>query len=268
MPMLGSARWIKQVSDQLDQADQASTQLKTGALAWLGGGDVELAVPMAALASPQGARADHPARPEAVNPMSADGLPSQFLLHADGIGSFLILRQPIVTIGPISSSLVPDVAVVAEPTLAPVTIHRVEDDYFLKAGGRGSDVPSRRLLTPGERIVLSPRCRLTFQLPSAASTSAALDLTGARLPRSDIRRVILMDRDVIIGPSPASHVVAPGLAEPLILHVRQDQLFCQSRQPMTINGQPACPNAAVPLGQTIKTAGLSFVLSRVPAERR
>src|SRR5207249_1716458 len=126
------------------------------------------------------------------------------------------------------------------PALPPIAIERVDDDYFLRARVSVSAGPAAgRLLAPGELLELSPRCRLTFQLPSAASTSAALDLTGARLPRSDVRRIILMDRDLVVGPSSAAHVTARELAENVVLHLSGDQLFCQSRGPLLIDGQPA-----------------------------
>jgi hypothetical protein len=199
--------------------------------------------------------------------MFTDSLPSQLLLHADGIGSFLILRQAVVTVGPVSSSLVPDIGLVAEPTIEPVRLERVDDDYFLKTAQHSSP-PSRRLLAAGERIELSSRCRLTFQLPSAASTSAALDLTGARLPRSDIRRVILMDRDLIIGAPPSAHVFAPAASEPVVLHVRDGQLFCRSSQPITIDNNPVGADTPLPLGQSIRVGDVSFVLTGLATRQR
>jgi len=112
-------------------------------------------------------------------------------------------------------------------------------------------MPAGRLLASGECLDLSPRCRLTFRLPSPASTTAVLDLTGARLPRADIRRVILMDQDLIIGPGSASHVVATQLERPVVLHVSQGQLVCQGR------------DAGIPVGERVSVGGVSFVLAGV-----
>jgi hypothetical protein len=262
-PMLESARWLKQLREQLEQADQATTKLKTGPLAWLGNRPAAAMSPAANPAMPDVRKP----RSEFGMPMTDDRVPSKFVMHVDGIGSFLILRQAVVTIGPISSSLVPDIGFVAEPTLVPVTLQRVDDDYFLKFPAAGSAGPSRRLLAAGNRIDLSPRCRLTFQLPSSASTSAALDLTGAKLPRSDIRRVILMDRDVIIGAGPASHVVVPGVDRPIVLHLRDGQLVCQAHEPVMVGGSVAPAKATLPLGESIKIGELSFVLARHDSAR-
>ena len=61
-----------------------------------------------------------------------------------------------------------------------------------------------------------------------------LDLTGARLPRSDIRRIILMDHDLIIGPTRGAHIVAEELDHPIVLHLRDGQIFSQSQQPIIL----------------------------------
>jgi hypothetical protein len=183
-------------------------------------------------------------------PQRSDVLPAQFVLHVDGVGSFLVLRQPVVTIGPISAPVAADVAVVAEPTLPPVTIARLDDDYFIKSTTATSP---GRLLASGERLDLSPRCRLTFRVPSAASTTAVLDLSGARLPRADVRRVILMDQDLIIGPGSVSHVVAPQLDRPVVLHLSQGRLVCQARD----------GGGGIAVGESVSVGGVSFVLAPV-----
>lgn len=191
-------------------------------------------------------------------------LPSQLLLHADGIGSFLILRQPTITIGPISSRDAHDIALIADPNLPSLRVQRIEDDYFLST--QPGSKP--KLLTNGEKLELSPRCRLTFAIPNPASTSAVLELTGAKLPRSDVRRVILMDQDLILGPGSLAHIPAHTLIEPLVLHLRQGQIFCQTRHPILVNDRPLDPRHPLPLSTTIKIAQLSFVLAPISADKR
>src|SRR5207244_2143048 len=96
-----------------------------------------------------------------------------------------------------------------------VTIERVEEDYFLTAEKpvqvNGAPV-RRKLLAGGDQIALSPRCRIKFELPHPASTSAVLTLSGARLPSSDARRVILLDRAMVLGPGANAHMRADGLS--------------------------------------------------------
>ena len=246
LPMSDNAQWLKHIAEQLAKADQAITELQIGPLAWLGQG---LATRRAAAPGPSSPSAARRIEAQPRMPQLSAILPMQFVLHVDGIGSFLVLRQPVVRIGPISAPLAADIAVVAEPTLPPVTIARLDDDYFIKSVAT-ANTPGR-LLASGERLDLSPRCRFTFVLPSPASTTAVLDLTGARLPRADVRRIILMDADLIIGPSNAAHVVAPQLDRSVVLHLSHGQLICQGRE------------GAIIMGESINVGGVSFVIAPV-----
>src|SRR5205085_1117006 len=96
-------------------------------------------------------------------PLPGEALPPRFVLQVDGAGSYLIVTQPRVTLGPISSSRQPDVALMTEATASFATVERVEDDYFIRAAGpmmvNGRACPSK-LLAAGDEIALSPRCRL------------------------------------------------------------------------------------------------------------
>jgi hypothetical protein len=247
--LIASPSWLKGVIQQLEQAEEALTQLQTGPLAWLN-------APAAAPAMPE-LQADYKPQPIPARMPPVTPLPMELVLHADGVGSFVILRRPVVTLGPISSSTACEIALIAEANLPPVKIERVEEDYFLST--KAALKPA--LLASGQKIELSPRCRLSFSIPNPASTSAVLDLPGAKLPRSDIRRIILMDHDLIIGPGSAAHVSAPQVAENIVLHVRNNQLFCQTRQPMLVNNQPADIRQPLPLGTQIKIGDLAFVLT-------
>jgi hypothetical protein len=181
----------------------------------------------------------------------------------DGAGSYCIFRQPIVTIGPISSSQQPDLGLMAEPGIPIATIERREDEYFI----RGSVVAvndragNGKLLACGDRIALSPRCRMSFNLPSAASMTAVLDLTGCRYPRADVRRVILLDGEVILGPGMATHVRVEGAEENVILHVRDGRLFCESKQAVEVNGAPMDRISGIPMDAHVKVGSVSFVVS-------
>jgi hypothetical protein len=156
-------------------------------------------------------------------------LPQRFILQVDGAGSYLVVRSGSVTLGPISSSRRPDVGLIAEATAAVVTIERIEDDYFLKTPGSAG-----KLLADGDRISLSPRCRLQFRLPNPASTSAILELVGGRFPRADLRGVILLDRDLILAPGSGAHIRADHLQQQVVLHVRDARLWHRT-QPIELS---------------------------------
>jgi hypothetical protein len=182
-------------------------------------------------------------------------VPGRFILHIDGVGSFLVLRRPIVSIGSVSSDARPDLGLIAEPSLPGAVIERVEEDYFIRGGAlqiNGRPM-QEKLLSSGDRLALSPRCRMTFRLPSGASTSALLELDGARLPRGDVRHVILLDRELIIGPGSSAHVRVDSLEQPIVMHVRQDHLICGREK--------------LALGQHVSIGNVSLVVTDADAGR-
>lgn len=194
-----------------------------------------------------------------------NNLPGRFLIQVDGTGSFLIMREPTVTVGPISSSVRPDVGLVVDPNATVATIERAEDDYFIKTSQPVSindSITSNRLLSDGDRLDLAPRCRLTFSIPNAASTTAVLDLTAARLPRADIKRVVLMDQALIMGPAASAHVrvIADDTS---VLQVKDGQLRCKTEQPITIGNRPGDANTDLPFDERIQVGSLSFVVTEL-----
>src|SRR5204862_7568314 len=104
-------------------------------------------------------------RPPPPHPMPATALPSKFMLRVDGAGGYCVLRQPHVTIGPVSSSRLPDIGLIAEPGLPIATIERADEgDYFLRGGGIvavNDKAADSKLLASGDRIALPPRRPMT-----------------------------------------------------------------------------------------------------------
>ncbi|HEY2842834.1 MAG TPA: hypothetical protein VGJ09_04260, partial [Bryobacteraceae bacterium] len=252
-----AATWIQAALQHVKQANAALSELRGGPLALLSCSTDVSPVQAAERLKPQMPGQD--ARPTG----DAGPLPQRFMLRVDGVGSFCVFRQPAVTIGPLSSSVQPDLGLMAEPGVPIATIERREDDYFIRGTAVAvNDRPGAgKLLAAGDRIALSPRCRMSFQLPSAASTTAVLDLTGCRYPRADVRRIILLDRDVILGPSLAAHVRVPEIEENLVLHVRGGRLFCESTMPVEVNGAPMDRIAGIAMEATIKVGAVTFVVS-------
>lgn len=251
--------WIEKALEHVKQADAAMAELRGGPLALLAdgtgsnrGGGVPSAMPVQQFKPPT-----H------VSPTPSSGLPTRFILRVDGIGSFCVYRQPILTIGPISSSHQPDLALLAEAAVPIATIERREDEYFIRGSAVAvNDRPGTgKLLASGDRIALSPRCRMNFILPSAASTTAVLDLSGCRYPRGDVRRVILLDGDVILGPGSATHVRVDDAEECVILHVRGGRLFAESKLPVEVNGSPMDRISGIPMDAHVKAGSVSFVVS-------
>jgi hypothetical protein len=237
---LPEAKWIKQALENLETAQQALATIRTGPLGLLAMNqpqfkhDTPTTIP---LRRDPGVAAAQPAQHGRGARVTTEMLPPKFILQVDGAGSYMVLTKTPVTLGPISSSQLPDVPLIAEPGAAVASIERIDDDYF-HAG---------KLLSSGDRIAISPRCKLTFLSPNPSSTTAVLDLSSGRFPRADLRRIILLDRELVIGPGSASHIRADHLSEPIALHIRDGRLWCRSQE--------------IAVGTPATVAGASFVVT-------
>jgi hypothetical protein len=273
------AKWVTQAIEQLALAQRQIEMLRASPLGMLGGGsggeeesriDSEVLLGSDGIASGEAGRSGGQTggRPGMVGGMGKseqNALAERFLLQVDGAGSYLVVSGSELTIGPVSSPRRPTVGLVAEPGTPLATIRRQEDDYFLhgEAGVRVGDEPaSGRLLRSGDRITLSPRCRVSFAVPHPASTTAVLDLTGARFPRSDVRRIILLDQDLIIGPG-AGHVCCPDALRTMALRWRKGRLTAPAGVEVRADGQIQDAGRGLPTGVPIELGGLRMVITAI-----
>jgi hypothetical protein len=193
-------------------------------------------------------------------------LPSKFMLQIDGIGSFYVVRDSSITVGPVSSSARPTVGLMVDPNLPAITIERSEDDYFIRSSSpvRVNDATTtNKLLVDADRINLSPRCGMKFNIPNPASTTATLSLPAARLGRADVRRIILMDRDILIGPTEGSHILAEGLDETIALFTQNGRLLCRAKDKILVNDKSVSPTAGLPVNEQIRIGQISLVLTEL-----
>lgn len=193
-------------------------------------------------------------------------LPSKFLLQIDGVGSFFVLRDGRITVGPVSSSARPTVGLMAEPNLPVATIERAEDDYFIRSSKpvRVNDtMTTNKLLVDGDRIALSPRCLMKFNIPNPASTTAILSLSRAQLGRADVRQIILMDRDILIGQTASNHILAEFLDETVAMFAQNGRLLCKTKERILIDDKPVSSTAGLPIEKQIRIGQLSLVLTEI-----
>ncbi|MHC4556331.1 MAG: hypothetical protein ACYTFW_06920 [Planctomycetota bacterium] len=193
-------------------------------------------------------------------------LPSKFVMQIDGIGGFFVLRDGHITIGPVSSSERPTVGLMVDPNLPVVTIERAEDDYFIRSSGPvrvNEATTTNKLLVDGDRIALSPRCWMKFNIPNPASTTATLNLSSARLGRADVRQIILMDRDILIGPTAGNHILAEFLDETVALFAQNGRLLCKSREKILVDDKPVSSTAGLPINRQIRIGQISLVLTEL-----
>ncbi len=263
--VLPEATWIDQALAGAQQAAEGIESLRGG--------------PIGLLSARKNIVQDEPRRPESpvsrTQPLGSEGtgaqgspanrFPDRFLIHMDGIGSFLVLCGRRIEVGPTTSSLTPDVPLLVERGLPTATIERCDEDYFLTADDPvrvNGKQTHRILLAGGEKIELSRRCRLRFARPHPASTSAVLDLAGMRLPGTDARRVILMDRSIVIGPGASAHVRVDDLTAPMILKAEGDGLTAKVAEPMTADGDPLDPRGGLPMGERLCVGPVAFVVTK------
>ena len=262
--LLPEASWLGIAHDAVQQAAERLERVRGGPLGLLSAPLARSAEPASMAGPPPRSHKVDADETMRVKPMDTT-LPSRFMLQVDGVGSYLVLRDRCVTIGPISSSRRPDVGLVAEPGLPVAGIERTDEDYFIVSDREVTvnDAPvTRKLLADGDRIALSPRCRMRFTLPNAASTSAVLNLSGTRLPRGDARRVILMDRSLVIGPGSSAQVRADALSEPVILYVRDGRLLCQTSQEVLLDERPITAQEGIRMGAHVCVGAVSFVVTK------
>lgn len=255
--------WSRDTLDGLRQAAEALARVRVGPLGLLLDAP---AAPMQTTAPPVGSGSSILLSHRAASP-APGRLPSRFVLRVDGVGGFVVVTGDRITVGPVSGSTLPCVPLVTDPSAVLATIERRDEDYFIH-GGTGLVVNDRpatqRLLASGDRIALSPRCRLAFSLPHAATTTAALDLVSARYPRGDVRRVILLDSELVIGAGPTSHVRLDALPEPIVLQRRGASMQVASSHGVEVaRGSRLDRCRPLPFDTPLKCQGVSFVLTHV-----
>lgn len=185
-------------------------------------------------------------------------LPQRLLIQIDGVASFLVLRNPLIKIGPVSHRDQPDLGLIASPDMALAVIERIDEDYFLQQPHQADRV---HLLRSGDPIVLSHKCRLRFARPNPASATARLDFSSARYPRSDVRGAILLDRELIIGPDSLSHIQTEQVSGPIILYQKSELLYGRSHVPIVVKDRPWSATQPLPLNQSIQLGSLRIVLT-------
>ena len=204
---------------------------------------------------------------------------SRLLLWIDGVGSFLVLTSERNSIGRAGSSALPSIALPADLSGHHAEILRVEDDYFMvSAQGEvminGNEKISRKLLANGDKLDLGQNCRIMFHLPTALSSTAVLSLHKGLRIEKDVRKIILLDRDLILGSHGNCHVQAPVNGHPVVISLRKGGLYCRTQQEISIDGHiadnsadnasledPKNFEAPIPIGAHIQVGDLSFTIT-------
>jgi len=250
------AAWIREMIGQLDAGLQVDAQIQSSPLGLVAGYDDDDATLPAGHVPPVTERIMNDL-PEGMSsrPRPARALPARFLLQVDGSGSYLVVCEDRVTVGPGGSSGRHDVNLQADSGLPYGTIERHEDDYFLLSDGSvkvNGQRASRSLLRHGDKVALSVRCGFSFLRPNAASGTALLQLSGTRLDRSDARRVILLQREIVLGSGPSAHVRVNGLARNIVLYAQNGTLYCRSAESVLCEGREVDRREGIPMDRNVQ----------------
>jgi len=268
-----SAAWLDTAILEIKRAAEAYEELDAGPLGLtladaapiMGSDDSEAD---AVVASANRDAPQPPKQDRAMSNQAGESLPWKFVMQIDGVGSFLVFREQRITIGPISSSACPTLGLMADPNSPVAIIERVDEDYFVRCQTpidvNGKSV-GETMLRDGDRITLSPRCVLRFHLPNPASTTALLTVSGARLNRPDIRQVVLMDRDILVGPYTNNHIRTDLVKDPVALFAQNGRLLCRAKDSILVDGRSFDPSVGLAVGKPIEIGKLSMVVARLEA---
>lgn len=271
--VLPKARWVGETLEELDRVTRSLRALATGPLGLFqsvrprrDGREIrDSASSTETLSMPMKTTEEPERRPEVLTS-------NRLLLWVDGVGTYLILTSDRTTIGRTGSSARPHLSLAANIQGHHAEILRVEDDYFavaaqgeLRVGGKET---RRHLLASGDELDLGHHCRLTFQLPTALSNTAVLTLRkGLRVER-DVRDVILLDRELLVGSRSDCHVRAPVKGEPIVISIRKGGLHCRANQEILVDGRESGEEASIPSGAHVRIGELSFTITTADGKER
>jgi tetratricopeptide (TPR) repeat protein len=256
--MSPGAKWIGELVEQARQWGAVQTAMRTSPLSLLtlNGGLKNPKTPVLRYSEEPGHR-EKSGSSEYLRTGVVGSTLRSIVLHVDGVGSYLVLTGSPVSIGPRTSARALDLPLMIDASSQTISLSRSDEDYFLKADGPATvnEVPCvSRMLNNGDKIGIGTRCRMTFRRPSAASSTAVLDVSGARLPTAAIR-------EIVIGPGGSAHIRSDDMSAPVVLVRCDDGLACRSAVEITIDGQRMGNGATLPTGVPISIGSLRLVIS-------
>lgn len=268
--ILPEADWLKEALSEAQTAAQELDNLQTGPLGLISTGTFRKPQADETIETEE-IPLERPEQPQEKksNMILNTSLPSKFILQIDGVGGYMAIRDSVVTMGPISSSDRPTIALMAQAHLPTAAIERHEQDYFLKSNEPihiADRAVSQKLLRDGDKIALDMRCRMKFNLPNAASSTATLMMSSARLPRPDINHIILMDREILIGPGLGNHVRTNDLSSTAALYSKNGNLYCRTDEPLIIDGKSCTRDTALPMDKPIQIGRMFMVLANLKGQ--
>jgi tetratricopeptide (TPR) repeat protein len=287
--LLPDVRWIKEAEEQVSKLRDTSLALLSGPLGIAGdsekgSGVAGRPVPVRAAA---GRTADQPTvriashapsqtslRGGAMPGSEESGLPARLLMLIDGVGSYLVLTQPRVslgrlTAGPGSSDSVADIALLADISRHHADIARIDDDYFIfphRDVFIDGEPTSHRLLFDKNRITLGKLARITYRLPNPRSSTAVLTLSDSVRMSHGVRDILLFSQLAVLGPGRHCHVRLPRVKDNLILYAQKGKLFMRPQPKRPEERFDPHEKQEIRLGQPFTMLDIGFCFEPWPDE--
>ncbi len=181
------------------------------------------------------------------------------VLWIDGVGGYLLLDKPEVTIGQALSGNSVDIGVVGDLSRQACSIRRSEGDYLLKTAATADSQAGTRLLTECEVVELSPRVKMKFAKPNPLSATARLQLQSLHRFKPHVDGVLLLADSCILGPNLSCHVVCPNWSQEILLFQQNGSWFFRSSNPVEVSG--ATCNGVFPMVAGMRVRGDDFSFS-------
>ncbi|MBB6431600.1 hypothetical protein [Algisphaera agarilytica] len=233
-PLQRAARHFRGV-DWLDDAIAQTKSLRDaqealiagpiGALAEVGGATSNVATQAATRAVGYGYRSmtDSPHQAVAASTLSQ----SPLILHQDGQPLAVLCATPQVSLGTTGASVLP---LIASESSHPLTFTRDEEGHLVQASSDltvNQQPATHALLTHQDRLGVGPRIKLRYLRANPASQTAVLELTAGRFTTPNLRRVVLLSGELLIGPHRGCHLRDPKLPHPVTFRPTADGLAAE-----------------------------------------
>lgn len=220
------------------------------------------------------------------SPASSTATGSRYTLWIDGVGAWLVLTSPVVTLGraqaPVSpllakSSLVKDTSDEADVTIMSslsrkhAQLERVNESWVLTAHAatdvEGRPVDGQTVLSDDCEITAGSSVRLGFCVTTPLSASARLSFLSDHRPAGAVDGVVLMAQTCLLGPGPENHVRCPQWPTSVVLVRGRRGLAVKSRKDIFVDGSLATGLTPLSSGQVISGTDFRFRLEEINPER-
>ncbi|MEM9417599.1 MAG: hypothetical protein AAGA25_00920 [Planctomycetota bacterium] len=209
----------------LRNAQEALIAGPIGALADVGGGTSNLATQAATRAVGCGYRSMTHSSPQAVADSALSH--SSLILHQDGQPLAVICATPQVSLGASERCTLP---LIASESVPRITFTRDEEGHLVQGASDlavNQQPTTHALLTHQDRLGVGPRIKLRYLRANAASQTAVLELTAGRFTTPNLRRVVLLSGELLVGPHRGCHLRDPKLTQAVTFRPTADGLAAE-----------------------------------------